>query len=116
MSCASNIVLTPCVNGDTWDGLTDCSFSSDGTAFSSPLSQVRMFFKNNENETGLELTSAAGTITIDNAAQWMFTVNQVNPMTLDPGLWYWSIETTDSQGVVKTRVFGILEIISDPTQ
>jgi hypothetical protein len=35
---------------------------------------------------------------------------------LAPGNWYWSIETTDSDDVIKTRVFGTLEIINDATR
>jgi hypothetical protein len=37
-------------------------------------------------------------------------------MTLAPGNWYWSIETTDSESVIKTRVFGTLEITNDATR
>jgi len=37
-------------------------------------------------------------------------------MNLAIGQWYWSIETTDSQGIIKTRVFGTIEITRDATQ
>jgi len=116
MSCSTNITLTPVVYKDTWDGLTECSFSSDGTAFASPLALVRMFFKNEDGEVGLELSSANSTITIDDAAAWEFTINPVSPILLEPGQWYWSIETTDDQDIVKTRLFGSLEILGDATQ
>jgi hypothetical protein len=37
-------------------------------------------------------------------------------MTLAIGNWYWSIETTDSESVIKTRVFGTIEILNDATR
>lgn len=116
MTCNSTLILQPCVYLDTWDGLSNCSFSSDGTAFASSLSLVRMFFRDEENVVGLELSSANSTITIDNAAGWQFTVNPVSPMNLAIGQWYWSIETTDYDGIIKTRVFGTIEITQDATQ
>jgi hypothetical protein len=75
-----------------------------------------MFFRDEDNAVGLELTSANSTITISDAANWEFTVNPVTPMTLAVGNWYWSIETTDSANIVKTRVFGTIEITQDATQ
>ena len=116
MTCNSTLILQPCVNLDTWDGLPNCSFSSDGTAFASSLTLVRMFFRDENNVIGLELSSANSTITIDNANSWQFTIEPVSPMTLAPGNWYWSIETTDSESVIKTRVFGTLEITNDATR
>jgi hypothetical protein len=116
MTCNGNLILKPCVYLDTWDGLSNCSFSSDGTAFASSLTLVRMFFRDEENAVGLELSSANSTITIDNAADWHFTIAPVSPMTLTPGNWYWSIETTDYDGTIKTRVFGTIEILNDATR
>lgn len=113
---AVNLSISPCVYLDTWDGLSNCSFESNGTAFASSLSLVRMFFRDDNNELGLQLSSANGTITIDNAAEWYFTVHPVSPMTLSPGNWYWSIETTDSAGSIKTRVFGTIKILNDATR
>lgn len=101
---------------DTWDGLSNVSFTSTGNAFASPLTLVRMFFRDEENVVGLELSSANSTITINNANSWQFTINPVSPMNLAIGQWYWSIETTDSQGIIKTRVFGTIEITRDATQ
>lgn len=75
-----------------------------------------MFFRDENSVIGLELSSANSTITIDNAASWDFTVAPVSPMTLAPGNWYWSIKTTDAQNIVKTRIFGSLEILDAATQ
>ena len=116
MSCNTNITLKPVVYKDTWDGLSEVSFTSDGTAFASELALVRMFFKDADGTVGLALTSANSTITITDAAAWEFSVNAVSPMLLAVGVWYWSIETTDDQDVIKTRVFGTIEILQDATQ
>ncbi len=75
-----------------------------------------MFFRDDDNNVGLELSSANSTITIDDANNWEFTVNPVSPMNLAIGQWYWSIETTDGDDNIKTRVFGTLEILRDATQ
>jgi hypothetical protein len=64
----------------------------------------------------LELSSADAEITIDDAAAWEFTVEQVSPMTLSIGVWDWSIETKDAANIIKTRLFGSLEILDDATQ
>jgi hypothetical protein len=116
MSCNTNITLSPVVYRDTWDGLSNCSFSSDGNAFTSNLSVVRMFFRDENGDVGLQLSSADSEIVIDDASNWEFTVNAVSPMTLSIGVWDWSIETKDAQNIVKTRIFGSLEILDDATQ
>lgn len=115
MSCNTNITLHPVVYRDTWDGLT-VDMSSDGTAFASNLSVVRMFFRDENGDVGLELSSADSEIVIDNASNWEFTVNAISPMTLAIGVWDWSIETKDAQDIIKTRLFGSLEILDDATQ
>tara|TARA_B110000503_G_C6979147_1_gene342471 strand:- start:248 stop:598 length:351 start_codon:yes stop_codon:yes gene_type:complete len=116
MACKQNIILTPVFYGDTWDGLSNCSFSSNGSAFGSNLTSIRMFFKDYDGVTGLELTTANSNITIDNATAWEFTVNPITNMPLSVGMWFWSIETTDAESVRKTRVFGTLEILDHATR
>lgn len=100
---------------DTWDGLTNCSMSSTGTAFANPLASVRMFWRDSDGAVGLQLTSAGGDITIDDAANWQYTVNPITQFPLAVGVWRWSIEFTDSAGRVKTYWAGTREIKSDPT-
>lgn len=116
MSSPAYITLSPVVYKDTWDGLTNCSFTSDGTAFASPLSTVRMHFRDADGVVGLQLTTPATGITITNAAAWQFTVNPISSITLTEGSWYWSIEATDIAGRIKTYVSGVLPVILDATQ
>jgi hypothetical protein len=116
MSAPAFINLQPVVYRDTWDGLSNCSFTSDGTAFASALSTVRMHFRDADGNIGLQLTTPATGITITNAANWQFTVQPIASITLTEGPWYWSIEATDASARVKTYVSGMLPVILDATQ
>jgi len=114
MAKPAKVNLEPIVYRDTWGGLT-LSFASDGTAMDSNLSSVRMFFRDADGVTGLELTSADSEITITDANAWAFTVLPVNPLTLAIGNWYWSIETTNAFGIIKTYLAGTMKVINDAT-
>lgn len=110
MSCNNGTTLQCIKSGTTWDGLTECSFTSDGTAFSDTLTAVRMVFQDDDGTAQLTLTTANGTITIDDAAAWEFTVNEITSFPLSAGVYSWFIETTDSAGRVKAYVNGTIEV------
>lgn len=114
MARPANVTLEPIVYRDTWGGFT-VSASSTGTALDSNLSSVRMFFRDTDNATGLELTNADSEITITDANAWAFTVLAVNPFPLAVGIWYWSVETTNALGIVKTYLAGIVQVVQDAT-
>jgi hypothetical protein len=110
----ANITLLPVVRNDTWDGLTNCKFSSTGTAFASPLATVRMSFKDSTGAVQLALSSdTPGEATITDAAGWEFEI-PARKLTMTDGAYSWGIETTDDDGVVKTRVIGSIHILPDP--
>ena len=110
----ANIALECAVKNDTWDGLSDCQFSSDGSAFASPLALVRMTFKDSGGSVRLTLSSAnADEIEITDASGWMFDILP-RVLTMAEGAYSWGIETTDDQDVVKTRVVGTIQILQDP--
>jgi hypothetical protein len=110
----TNIKLLPAVRNDTWDGLTGCKFSSTGTAFASPLALVRMTFKDSSGSVSLALSSAnEDEIEITDAAAWEFDVLG-RVLTMTEGAYSWAIETTDDEGIVKTRVVGTICILTDP--
>jgi hypothetical protein len=100
--------------GDTWDGLTNCAFTSNGSAFSSPLTGVRMYFRDGDEVIGLELDQTSG-ITITSAASWQYQVNPISRFPLAVGLWYWSLEFTDTAGRRKTYWTGHIEVTKDAT-
>jgi len=114
MARPPKIKLSPIVYLDTWGGLT-VSLSTTGAALDSNLASVRMFFRDSADAVGLELTSADGEITITDANAWTFAVAAVNPFPLAVKKWYWSIETTNVAGIVKTRMIGTKEVIEDAT-
>ena len=110
----ANIPLLGVFRNDTWDGLSNCKFSSTGSAFASPLATVRMSFKDSAGAVQLLLTSATTSqIEITNASGWEFEVKS-RVLTMAEGQYSWGIETTDSAGVVKTRVVGSIPILPDP--
>lgn len=102
-------ILTPVVEGNTWNGLT-VSWSSDGTVFADNLAAVTMEFKDAQDTAGQTLTTAGGTIVIDDANAWEITIPKI-VLTLTPGVWKWHITTTDAIGVIKTRNTGEITIL-----
>lgn len=113
MARPAQITLPPIVRGDTWDGIS-VSLSSSGTAFADALTSVRMIFRESAgDEATLTLSSTGGNIAITSAANWQFTVNPITPFPLLPGTQYWSIETTDSGGSIKTYLVGTIPILND---
>lgn len=110
-----HIELSPVVVNDTWPGLSECKFQSDGDAFSLNLSSIRMHFRDSDNVVVRQLTSTNGGITIESAANWQFTVNPITTLTFNADTYYWSIETTDANGTIKTYVTGTLEVLVDAT-
>jgi len=114
MSAPTTSALKPIVFGDTWDGMT-VDMTSTGTALDSPIASIRMFFKDDSGNVGLELTSDSG-ITITDANAWQFTVDEIERFPLAIGQWYWSIEITAVDNKRKTRTSGTKEVLDDATQ
>lgn len=111
MSCQKSIKLSSCPSGTTWDGLTDCQFTTTGTALDDSLSSVVMEFADANGTVGLTLSSADNEININDAATWQFEVLEVTPMPLASGIWNWKIRTTDSSNRIKEYARGTIEII-----
>jgi hypothetical protein len=95
-------------SGTTWDGLSGFSFSSDGTAFSSALSEVSMIWYDSEDAVALTLTETDG-ITISSASEWEFDIES-RLISLAAGSYYWKLKTTDASGIVKIRLQGTIDI------
>ena len=121
-----NITFKPIRHGDTWGGITNMQIVGAGTETSSPLSKVRMGWVDADGTLGLMLTTESGapvtgtvfgSIIIDNPAPnaWLMRVNPITPFPLAVGIWSWAIETTDSDGRIKTYVAGTKEVTFDPT-
>ena len=104
------------VTGDTFAGIPELSITINGSAPTNSLSSVRMQFKTDATAASadLELTSAAGDITINDAAAWNITVE---PFTnsLAAAIYGYDIEFTDSAGNIKTYVAGTWDVVQDVT-
>ena len=94
--------------GTTWDGLSNFSFSSDGTAFGADLTNVSMIWYDSNDAVALTLTEADG-ITISDANAWEFDIDS-RLITLAKGSYYWKLKTTDADDVVKIRLQGTIDI------
>lgn len=112
----SVLTLDPVVRGDTWDGLSDCTFKSTGTAFASTLASVSIKFLSSDGATEYERTSGDGQITITNSAPnaWAFDIEPFD-MTYAADTWSFAIQTVDSAGIKKTRITGTLPVTSEPS-
>lgn len=116
MSKPTNHDLTPTVRGDTWPGLT-ASITVNAAAPAAALASARIQWRlrSQDGDLGHEVTSADDSLVIDDAATWQMHVPaQILP--LRAGVWYWDLETTDENGVVRTYVGGTHEILEDVTK
>jgi len=118
MSCGPPFVHLPCTYKDaTWDGLTWRITSTDSTEFDAVLSSAKFQLKDSNGAAALTLTSAtAGQVTLNKTAarQWDITVES-RILSLDAGIYSWALETTDADGVIKSRLIGDLKINADNT-
>lgn len=110
------IRLTPKRVQDTnWLGIPSVGpIAPGGAAPTFPLASVRMIFGSSfpvGDAPLFELSSAPeglqGTISIDNASTWLFSV-PVQELLLPVGNYCWEIHTTDTQGVKNVYYTGTL--------
>lgn len=66
-----------------------------------------MVWKNSAGTSVLTRTSAtAGQITITNAANWEFDVEQITNWSLSDGNYSWTMTMTDNSGRIRKRIGG----------
>ena len=111
-----NFVLPDTFKGDTWDGLTWAisDVSADDTEYASTLSSARFELQTEVGEVAIILNSGvSGEVTINTASAnaWSVTV-EPRILNLAAGSYSYGLRTTDADGIVKTRMAGILEIKS----
>jgi hypothetical protein len=99
--------LTPFTEGDEWEGipLITITVGPDGGPFvppANPLALVTMRFKKNTDvqpNPVVELSSATpGQITIQDAADWQFSIPPQILPSLTHGKWTWRIRCKDNAG------------------
>lgn len=107
---------SPVFHNDTWKGIPLLTLTVNGVAPAATLASAVMVFNRPNRDpgltpsTGYELTTEKGDIEILDATLWKLRVKKV-VLPLDYGRWEFKIKTTDSDGVVKTRVVGEILIL-----
>lgn len=76
------------------------------------LASASMVFKLADTDTAaLTLTSGSGlTLTSTTAGAWVITLDKINATTLAPGVYFYTIETTDADGLVNHYLAGTLTV------
>jgi hypothetical protein len=113
-----NITLPSSFSGDTWDGFTwtVSDVPPEDTEFSGTLVKAIFQLQNSEKVPVLNLSSAtAGQVTINTATPnaWSVTV-EPRILTIPAGVYSYGLQTTDSDGVKKTRIAGVFEAPGAP--
>lgn len=89
------------IQDSSWMGIPSVGPVAPGGAQPThPLALVRMVFSKSlpvADVSLLELSSASGSIVIDNAVTWMFHV-PVQDLPLPVGSYFWELHTEDTEG------------------
>ena len=99
------------VQGDTWGGIPSITFDP---APNYNVASARMQFRASKVSPlpSATLSTTDGTIVINNAVTWNFTV-PVQNLALTAGTYNWQFQTTDSQGSIQTYMQGTIEVLLD---
>lgn len=101
----------PVTKGDTYPAANITIDGADST-----LSRVRIKFKAcNSTTTALTLDSSTSGVTINDAASWDFTIDQIDEVTLAAGTYRYDLETISADGTIMTELAGTWEILSEIT-
>ena len=111
-----NYELPAVVTGDTFPAWRVTSIKINGVAPSTALDSVRMDFRTTPAAAvaSLSLNSTSNGITINNNATWDFTIDEFQ-LSLDPGTYYWDIETTTGT-TVRTYLAGSFKVATGTTR
>lgn len=101
------------------DGLKKVTFTlktSDRSPVDLTGASIRAKFRKQTKtgEVGLSLSIGSG-ITVDDATGGKFSFDQINSLSLAVGYWYYDVEITFSDGLIKTYIIGKIKIIQDAT-
>lgn len=99
------------VQGDTWGGIPSIIFTPAPNYL---VVSARMQFRESKVAVlpSATLSTEDGSIEINNASTWDFTV-PVQNLALTAGIYDWQFQTTDSQGSVQTYMQGTLQVHLD---
>jgi len=116
MSVAAIIQIDNQYRGDTYDGV---QFTLLNTEDSSPIDltgvSIKIQFRYNSKIGGIqkEITDGNG-VTISNAVNGVFSID---PFLIDwaPDIYYFDVQMTFTNGVVRTYIQGTIKVIQDVT-
>jgi hypothetical protein len=103
--------------GDTFGGISSLQIVVNNASPAFPLTSARIHFRRIKGSTGtpeLALSTTGGGIVIQNADTWIINIPEL-VVELPAATYYYDLETTDSQGAVKTYVSGSWKIKPDNT-
>lgn len=118
MSCDANLLSFPLpatYKGCTWDGLS-WAVTSDDTEFAAVLSSARFQLQDSTGAAVLTLTSAtAGQVTLNTTTggSWDITV-EPRILSVTAGTYFYALETTDADGIIKPQMMGTLQVRDEP--
>lgn len=120
MPCQGRFDLPPARRGDTWYGVNSFRVRIGGESPEASLSFVRIKIVNPASKAvALTLDSdteeGSGGITITNAADWIFTIDKIDRITLDPLTYEYDLETTDFNDDRQTYIAGKWVVRADIT-
>lgn len=110
--------------GDAHPGLTFGPVTIDGSVPAASAASARMQFRDENGALGFELNdspdSDQGTITINNASTWDFSIlKQIFGLAITNGeklqTYYWDFEVTDTNGDPLTIAEGVIVVTADIT-
>jgi hypothetical protein len=108
--------LSDHVKGDTWAGLVVTYLDGGGLPIDITGCVIAMKFRYN-CKTGTEvdeLTTAGGEITLSDPTAGEFTIEPLD-INWAIGEYYWDIQITYTDAVVKTYIQGTLKVVQDVT-
>jgi hypothetical protein len=120
MSKPVNIPFESHYRNDTWDGVPVIGpILINGLQPAASLVSARMDFRQPVSKVlGHRLSTTPGvgegTVTIVDATTWEMTIPEQD-LPLDAGRWEWDLETTDTNGTVKTYYRGTQPVTGDKT-
>jgi len=99
------------VQGDTWGGIPSIVLDP---APNYAVVSAKMQFRDSKVAVlpAATLSTTDGSIVINNAATWDFTI-PVQNLPLTAGTYNWQFQTTDAQDHVQTYMQGTIEVLLD---
>jgi hypothetical protein len=110
MSCTDQARLDfpTCYEGGSLESFDITIAEENGAALSSATLTVKIA---GSDTAALTLTGGSGLTLTTTAGAWVITIDQINTITLTPGVYAYNLATTDANSLTKHHVGGTWQII-----